>query len=270
MTRPLQHLRKSAAPGEAADARGEPGTGGEPGTSREPGSGGEPVASPARTAAAQTTTTQTATAQSTTAQTAAAQTAMAQPDLDNLNVQALPALDWQAPEVMTTLDALFRWVEAGAIDAYSWYLREKEKKSRASKVLRISAVVAIALGGTIPVLALILQPHLNAEWGFVALALGAAILLLDRAFGFSRSWARYVATGMEIKAVLNRAQLRWARRWATGSGTDRTAVAEALAEIEELATQVGDLIRQETAEWASEVHDSLAELGQNLDTRPVR
>src|SRR5262249_36068460 len=153
------------------------------------------------------------------------------------------ALDWQAPQVMTTLDALFRWVEAGAIDAYSWYLREKEKKSRASKVLRISAVVAIALGSTIPVLALVLAPPRKAEWGFVVLALGAAILLLDRAFGFSRSWARYVATAMEIKAVLTRAQLAWARRCATGSGagpgTDGTAVAAALTEIEELARQVG-------------------------------
>jgi hypothetical protein len=233
MTRPLQHLGKPEARGEVADARGEP------------GAGGEPAAPPARTAAAQ-------------------------PDLDNLTVQALPALDWQAPEVMTTLDALFRWVEAGAIDAYSWYLREKEKKSRASKALRISAVAAIALGGTIPVLALILGPRLNAEWGFVVLALGAAILLLDRAFGFSRSWARYVATAMEIKAVLTRAQLRWARRSLVGPEPDGTAVADALAEIEELARQVGELINQETAEWAREVHDSLAELGQNLDTRPVR
>jgi conflict system pore-forming effector with SLATT domain len=189
---------------------------------------------------------------------------------DNLGVRSLPALDWQASQVMATLDALFRWVEADAIDAYSWYLREKEKKSRASKVLRISAVAAIALGGTIPVLALILGPHLNAEWGFVVLAFGAAILLLDRAFGFSRSWARYVATALEIKAVLTRAQLAWARRWVTGPEPDGTAVADALAEIEELATQIGDLINQETAEWAREVHDSLAELGQNLDTRPVR
>jgi SMODS and SLOG-associating 2TM effector domain 2 len=231
MTRPLRHLGKSASHGEVADAPGEP------------------AARPVRHSAAE-------------------------PALDNLSVQSLPALDWQAPEVMTSLDALFRWVEAGAIDAYSWYLREKEKKSRASKALRISAVVAIALGSMIPVLALILGPHLNAEWGFVVLAFGAAILLLDRAFGFSRSWARYVATAMEIKTVLTRAQLAWARRCATGSGagpgTDGTAVAEALTEIEELARQVGELIKQETAEWASEVHDSLAELGQNLDTRPVR
>jgi hypothetical protein len=56
----------------------------------------------------------------------------------------------------------------------------------------------------------------------------------------------------------------------TGSEPDGTAVADALAEIEDLATQVGELINQETAEWAREVHDSLAELGQNLDTRPVR
>ena len=37
----------------------------------------------------------------------------------------------------------------------------------------------------------------------IALALGVALLALDRYFGFSRAWMRYVTTDLRIQKLLN-------------------------------------------------------------------
>ena len=50
---------------------------------------------------------------------------------------------------------------------------------------------------------------LKPAWSSVALAIAVAMVGLDRFFGFSSAWARYMATGQAILAALNEFRLDW-------------------------------------------------------------
>ncbi len=192
-------------------------------------------------------------------------------NVGDLAVGRLPTLNWNEKCHDETLNELYRWVEGNALEAYTWYMQERLGKARASKVIRISAVALLTAGGIFPLLSLILHGSVGAEWGFVALAFGAGLLLLDRAFGFSSSWARYAGAAMELKAEVLRSQLKWAQRQATAIDRQtkpRDELLAALAEIAELADAVNRIVQDETARWSTDFHENLTELRANLGSHP--
>jgi low affinity Fe/Cu permease len=61
----------------------------------------------------------------------------------------------------------------------------------------------VAVAGVLPVLSQILDAGssgivIQPAWATVALAIAAALIVLDRFFGFSSAWARYMVTGQAI------------------------------------------------------------------------
>jgi SMODS and SLOG-associating 2TM effector domain 2 len=188
---------------------------------------------------------------------------------DDLTLSRTPEVDWSAGGTQN-FEMLFRWVESAAIEAFDWYVREKHGKARISKTIRVSAVLLLTAGGVIPILALILHDSIDGEWGFVALAVGAGALLLDRAFGFSSSWARYATAAMQLKSELLGAQLKWA---AIESGDGAEAVpgvvsASRMSVITGLAESVMLIVRRETQQWADDFHENLSELRATLGSHP--
>jgi hypothetical protein len=188
----------------------------------------------------------------------------------DLDANMLPPLDWQSERVLVSLETLFRWVEQNTIRAYDWYMREKETKARLSKTTRVGAVALLTIGGILPLLSLITDRRIAGEWGFVALACGAGLLLLDRVFGLSSSWARYVSAAVELQMHLTQAQLHWARRRIgfANQTPDSTEIQRAVAEIEGFAMSVNDVIRRETEQWMVEFHENVTELRASLGTHP--
>jgi low affinity Fe/Cu permease len=71
----------------------------------------------------------------------------------------------------------------------------------------------VAVAGVLPVLSQILGEGssvvIQPAWATVALAIAVALVALDRFFGFSSAWARYMATGQAISAALNQFRLDW-------------------------------------------------------------
>ena len=71
----------------------------------------------------------------------------------------------------------------------------------------------VAIAGILPVPAQIFDAGssvvIQPAWASVALAIAVALVALDRFFGFSSAWARYMTTEQAISSALNQFMLEW-------------------------------------------------------------
>ncbi|MFF1919210.1 SLATT domain-containing protein [Streptomyces sp. NPDC058221] len=186
-------------------------------------------------------------------------------DESDLAKGIVPRFAWSSSEASESTNGLFRWVESEALKAHDWYLVEKQAKSRASKILRIIAIGAVTIGAVLPVVSLLTDGGVRSESGYVALALGGGAMLLDRAFGFSASWTRYMATASSLSKSIIKYQIEWTL-W-QASNPDASS-ADTLKAIEDIilpfSNDVAELIELETSSWSSDFSDNLSELHSSL------
>ncbi len=190
----------------------------------------------------------------------------------DLSARSSPRLGWDVGRGFGNAQELYRWVEESAAEAYNWYIHEKIGKARVSKLIRVLAVTVLTAGAVLPLLSLISDDRIRSEWGFVALACGGGLLLLDRAFGFSSSWARYATAAMELRAVMMKAQLTWAKRCAIMThGSPETEEVEFIAAFDDIldfADAVSRIVMNETVQWSADFDENLAELRASLGGQP--
>src|SRR5512132_2212921 len=110
-----------------------------------------------------------------------------------------PQLKWgSAEEVGASVDELFRYSVRHAENAIGWYVDHKKPKRALGMILRAGAIISVSVAGILPLLTQIFiekgKPVIQPAWASVALAVGLALVGLDRFFGFSSSWMRYTQT----------------------------------------------------------------------------
>jgi SMODS and SLOG-associating 2TM effector domain 2 len=153
---------------------------------------------------------------------------------------------------------VFKFVSDEAQRAIAWYLSKKEPKRRGARWLRLLAIVATTVAGLIPLLAQIFttngKPHIAPGWASVALVCAVACIGLDRFFGFSSAWMRFLATELQIRNALQAFQLDWEMHKATRQGASPTdeQVQEMLARCKAFLVQVNTYVEQEMAAWMKE------------------
>ena len=183
----------------------------------------------------------------------------------------LGTLDWGAGQARQSLDVIYTHVVSGATQAVTWYLTARGSKKRWAQRLRVGAIIMVAAAGILPVLSQILSAGgsvtIQPAWASVALAIAVALVALDRFFGFSSAWSRYMATGQAISAALNQFRLDWQKiqvgcQSATGevAGEDITQFIEL---AKRLAEKTDELVQAETLQWVKEFRDTLADMEQS-------
>lgn len=184
---------------------------------------------------------------------------------DDLPKSSLSAVEVVELGPADALERLFRWVESEALAIHGWYLREKESKAKVSKSLRILAISLLTTGAIFPVLSIISDGGIRSELGYIAFAFGGGVVLLDRGFGYSSSWSRYMATGAALATVISKHQVAWAA-WAlmNSTGPDPDVVEPLERIIVPFASEVSDLLESETKMWATEFVENLSSLHSSL------
>jgi hypothetical protein len=180
---------------------------------------------------------------------------------DDLQPVRFPELSWREADLAGSVDAVYLWVEGEMVRAAEWYLREKRSKARWSRTLRIAAVLFATAGAILPFVAANVD-SVGFEWGYVALALAAGTVALDRFFGFSTSWMRFMATEIAIQQAVTQLQFDWAailvKRGDRPVGPEEATAL--LAKLSEAAATMEDLIARETVAWADEFQSNISEL----------
>jgi hypothetical protein len=192
-------------------------------------------------------------------------------DRSNLRPSGVPLLSWAKPDAVESLATLYAVVEGQAVEAIDWYLNEKKSKSHWSRGLRVAAILLGAAGALIPLLNLVNNQVLDVRWGYVAFALAAAAVALDRFFGFSSGWMRYLITSFRLQRLLADFQFEWATRSARleGSTPEPEQVTELLTLLRKVLSAILNEVERETIAWAEEFQSNLGGIDRNLQEASV-
>jgi low affinity Fe/Cu permease len=188
----------------------------------------------------------------------------------------LGSLDWRPEHASQSLDLIYQHAVDAASQAISWYLAARGPKKRWAQRLRVGAIIMVAVAGVLPVLSqifvagssVVIQP----AWAAVALAIAVALVALDRFFGFSSAWARYIATGQAISAALNQFRLDWQQSSChiPTEGPTQDGIDHLLGLAKALVIKTDDLIQSETLQWVKEFRETLTEIERSAENHGKR
>lgn len=178
-------------------------------------------------------------------------------------VTALGTLPWDEDSREASLDAVFRHAVEVAEAAIRWYQPRIRGKRLWAQGLRLGAIGCGTLAGVLPMVAQLpsMQEAVAPVWASIFLALGAALVLLDRFFGFSSGWMRFLHTEMKLKELLERYVLEWEGARSQWSGPpDAAQVAQMLDEAQAFLAAVHAEVQRETTAWVQEFQNALGEV----------
>jgi SMODS and SLOG-associating 2TM effector domain 2 len=179
---------------------------------------------------------------------------------------------WNADKVADSLAEVHSYVIREAGKSIHWYWRAKRSKAFPSQFIRFSAWMLASVGGLLPVVGSLFKISLpggtelaNGLWASLFLGIAAALLGLDKAFGYSSGWARYVLTATNIRRTLEEFRIDWAELMAE-AGTSPTAesVAPLIDRAKKFRTDVEVLVLQETKDWVTEFQNSMVQMEKDI------
>jgi hypothetical protein len=174
---------------------------------------------------------------------------------------------WSSEEPLDSISELFCYVDTQANKAIDWYWVHKRWKARLSRAIQASAIVFTALGGLSPIVVQIARQYgllTNFDAGLgasVLVGMAAAVIGLDRAFGFSSGWARYVLTATAIRKALEELRMDWTILMARATPRPSVEHVEAFVQrAREFSSLVEGLVLQETKDWITEFQSNLSQM----------
>ena len=185
-------------------------------------------------------------------------------------------LNWAPEHARQSLHVIYQHVVDTASMAINWYLVARRPKRRWAQVLRVGAIIMVAVAGVLPVLSQILAAGnsmvIQPAWATVALAIAVALVALDRFFGFSSAWARYMATGQAISAALNQFRLDWQQSSCQlpADVLTQDSIDRLLDLAKTLIIKTDDLIQSETSQWVKEFRETLTEIERSAERQGKR
>lgn len=181
---------------------------------------------------------------------------------------------WDPNDVPGSLARVLADVENAAKSATDWYWTEKGPKARASRFIQAASVILTVSAGLVPVAIELLSKYQKTQewwatglWATILVGAAGGLLGLDRAFGFSSAWARYVLAATEISRRLAEFRMDWLTLSAAAiQNTSLSAeqVAALLHKAKEFRLAVEAVVVQETRDWATEFQNNLAQLEKDV------
>jgi len=188
----------------------------------------------------------------------------------NIEAAGPECLSWNCSDAAVSLKELLRYVEDEATKSMEWYWERKKWKARFSRGIQFNAVVLAAAAGILPIIGQLAKlPALtNGLWATLLVGMAAALIGLDKAFGYSSGWARYVLTATSIRKALEEFRMDWmnvASKACPAPTPDQTAVL--IQRAKEFRLTVENLVFQETKDWVTEFQTNFAQLEKDVQTR---
>ena len=195
---------------------------------------------------------------------------------NNPHLESLAGLSWKPSDTERSLQTLREYAEWEARRQVDWY--HSRKPAALSSRLRLAAILFGALGGLLPLVKATLPPAAAiamsryagiSEAGYFSLALAVAIFQLDRYFGISTTWMRYVTAASAVEKSLEEYRMEWANLTAQLQGAPPTApqLHQLIGCTTNFSLAVKSHVEQETKAWVIEFQSNLAQLDGELKAR---
>ncbi|MCL6257452.1 SLATT domain-containing protein [Aquiflexum sp. TKW24L] len=174
---------------------------------------------------------------------------------------------------MKTLKEIYDKVISKANEASNWYAYSKKNKKKYSKWIRFWSIILFGFGGLIPLInALFLENDFKFNFlnlGYISIAFAGTLLLLDRFFGFSSGWIRYMTTEMEIQKKIREFELRWEIETFRADlvSIPPEEAKELLRMLMDFSVLIDEIVKEETSSWVTEFQSSMAELQKSINNK---
>jgi hypothetical protein len=193
----------------------------------------------------------------------------------DLGRSPLLSTKWDDACSAESLDAVYAHVMEQTNRSIDWYLKAKRVKRICARAIRVYAILGGALAAGLPTI-VDMNLGLLGKVGLgdieirpgaaSALILGsiAALVLLDRFFGFSSGWVRFCRTQLQLRQMAQEFQLEWEveRAALRGQTPKPQQVSKMLARCKAFIIQVNTIVREETDVWIQEFQEALRMLDE--------
>lgn len=188
----------------------------------------------------------------------------------------LSNLSWKDPDVENSILELRRYVENEAQRQIAWYYAKKTWKARISTALRFASILLFVMGGLVPIIKATLGPDaINklpfdfGQAGYLLIGIAAGCIGLDRFFGYSTGWIRYITTAMAIEKSLEEYRMEWARNITKlrGAPPNEQQLDQLIQTCETFSLAIRTQVEQETKAWVAEFQSNLAQLEKDLQAK---
>lgn len=182
--------------------------------------------------------------------------------------EASHVLDWGSEHRKESIHTVYQRAEKHALEAINWYLLSKQGKKTCAQRLRLGVIVLTAMAGLLPILSEIC--HFSPVWASIALGLAGVLLAVDKFFGCSSAWMRFIAAEHQIRQCLHEFQMDYELEQAGWDSTQPTVeqTQKLLSRCKAFLYQVDAIIRQETDQWLAEFQDALKQIDNAAKTKP--
>lgn len=188
--------------------------------------------------------------------------------------QPLLRLDWSNENSEKSLEIVYTkaiLINRGAVE---WYSKAKRSKKHWAQNIRIASIVIGAAAALLPTIGEMLQKngkYFSSGWTTILLGVVGTLLLLDRFFGFSSAWMRYIVAELQLNQILQEFELDWENERSNWQGNIPTKdqINQMLAKVKALTSQINIIIRDETNVWVQEFQNNIKNLDESLKTKPA-
>lgn len=183
-----------------------------------------------------------------------------------------PSLSWAPEDRTKALAELVGYATGEAERAIDWYYWKRRRAQRWGRGLRLGAILTSSAAGVTPLLSELIvengRPAIEPLWAALLLAAAGILVLLDRFWGCTSAWVRYMQAAQEITEALDAFRMDWESHrllW-DGMEVDVEQAQATISRCESFLTHVRSVVRTETDTWATEFHKVLEQI--ESATRP--
>lgn len=185
-------------------------------------------------------------------------------------------LSWKEEDIGASLTHLRSYVEEHAQKQIAWYHAKGRIHASVSSALRFLAIFFFALGGMVPIVKAALRPDTVSrlpfdfgQAGYLLIATAAGCVAMDRFFGYSSGWIRYITTAIALEKSLEEFRLEWERHIARlrGAAPGEMQLDQLIQTCETFSLAIHRQVEQETKAWVTEFESNLAQLERELAAR---
>jgi SMODS and SLOG-associating 2TM effector domain 2 len=180
---------------------------------------------------------------------------------------------WNNTDPVQSLRSFRMSVEEETQKCIDWYWTKKESKRRPAQGVHLFALLLTALAGIASIVMTLLRNAGVAipgkvDSGHIAtlcIGIAAALIALDRAFGFSSGWTRYVLTATSLTKMLQEFRMDWVALISAAADPPTPEQRTGLIQrTKEFVTSVQAALLQETKDWATEFQGNMAQVEKDL------
>lgn len=190
--------------------------------------------------------------------------------VNDLKSTDFPALHWEAGKLAEPLDQLCAYAKGQAQQSIDWYFRKRQFRRYFCRFFRLSVILLTAFAGLLSAINEILgkEHALHSLWAAVALGIAATLLLLDRFYGFTSGWIRFLLTARQLIDALEAFHFEVEQQKLSWGGLEPNPeqAATLLEQIRQFHEKTLGIVNDETKAWAAEFTDVLQQIDNQVKT----